>query len=119
MTADSFRPCAEIRCNLPEIFATRSVARSGQVTSAVTSDIGDHAVTLNLAFLPLALVTLHIQNVLLFKVNLFFVALMPALYAAFIHWGGSEHGFRRWQVFALLAALALWVLLIVFWILPS
>lgn len=104
---------------LPEIFATRSVARSGQVTSAVTSVIGDHAVTLTLAFLPLALVTLNIQNVLLFKVNLVFVALMPTLYAAFIHWGGSEHGFRRWQVFALLGTLALWVFLIVFWVRPS
>lgn len=104
---------------LPEIFATRSVARSGQVTSAVTSVIGDHAVTLTLAFLPLALVTLNIQNVLLFKLNLFFVALMPTLYAAFIHWGGSEHGIKRWQVFALLGALALWVFLIVFWVRPS
>ena len=104
---------------LPEIFATRSVVRSGQVTSAVSSVIGDHAATLTLAFLPLALVTLNIQNVLLFKVNLVFVALMPALYAAFIHWGGSEHGFRRWQVFALLGTLALWVFLIVFWVRPS
>lgn len=104
---------------LPEIFATRSVARSGQITSAVTSVISDHAASLALAFLPLALVTLHIQNVLLFKVNLIFMALMPALYAAFIHWGGSEHGFRRWQVFALLGTLALWVFLIMFWVRPS
>ena len=31
---------------LPEIFATWSVARSGQVSSATTSVIGDHAVTM-------------------------------------------------------------------------
>lgn len=42
---------------LPEVFATWSVAKSGQITSGVTSVIGDHAVTLTVAFLPLALVT--------------------------------------------------------------
>lgn len=35
---------------LPEIFATWSVAKSGQITSGVTSVIGDHAVTLTVAF---------------------------------------------------------------------
>lgn len=104
---------------LPEIFATWYVARSGQVTSAVTSVIGDHAVTMTIAFFPLALVTTYVMNPLLFQVNLFFVALVPALYAAFIHFGGSEHGFKRWHVFTLMAVPALWVFLIVFWVRPS
>ncbi|GAB3832184.1 hypothetical protein GCM10028895_49550 [Pontibacter rugosus] len=87
---------------LPEVFATWSVAKSGQITSGVTSVIGDHAVTLTVAFLPLALVTVPVQNFPLFITILSFVGLVGMLYAAFIHWGGpgKEHGFRRWQVFA-------------------
>lgn len=86
---------------LPEIFATWSVARSGQITSAVTSVIGDHVVTMTLAFFPLALVTLPVERLPLFAVTLAFVALVGVLYAAFIHWGDEEHGFKRWQVAAL------------------
>lgn len=86
---------------LPEIFAVRSVTRSGQITTASTSVIADHAATLTLAFVPLALVGLSIADFQLFWVNLAFVALMPTVYAALIHWGGSEHGFRLWQVVAL------------------
>jgi Ca2+/Na+ antiporter len=41
---------------LPEVFATWKVARSGQITSGVTSVMGDHAVTLTVALLPLALI---------------------------------------------------------------
>ncbi|WP_230534401.1 sodium:calcium antiporter [Microvirga roseola] len=104
---------------LPEVFATWYVARSGQVTSAVTSVIGDHAVTMTIAFFPLALVTTYVMNPLLFQVNLVFVALVPSLYAAFIHFGGSEHGFKRWQVVTLLAVPVVWVFLIVFWVRPA
>lgn len=86
---------------LPEVFATRSVVRSGQVTSGTTSTIGDNAVTLTIALLPLALVTLPVKDFQLFWVNLAFLALMPALYASFIHWGSEEHGFKLWQVIAL------------------
>lgn len=86
---------------LPELFATWSVTRSGQVTAATTSVIGDHAVTMTIAFVPLALATAPVNNLQLYSVNLAFVALMPALYAAFIHWGNREHGFRLWQVIAL------------------
>ena len=86
---------------LPELFATWSVTRSGQVTAATTSVIGDHAVTMTIAFVPLALATAPVNNLQLYSVNLAFVALMPALYAAFIHWGGGEHGFKLSQVIAL------------------
>ena len=100
---------------LPEVFATWSVARSGQVTPAVTSVVGDHAVTITLAFVPLALVGLPLADLRLFAVNLTGVALVAALYAAFVWWGGPEKGFRRWQVAALAAVAPLWVAAVYFW----
>lgn len=104
---------------LPEIFVTWNVARSGQVTSGVTSVMGDHTVTLTVALLHLALVGVPVSNLLLFSVNVAFVALMPALYAAFVHWRGrSEHGFRRWHASAFLGVYLVYVALIVFWVQP-
>jgi len=104
---------------MPEIFATWSVAKSGQITSAVTSVIGDHAATIAVAFLPLALVTVPIENFPLFITVLSFVGLVGILYAAFIHWGSSEgeHGFKRWQVFTLAAVLLVYVGVILFGVL--
>ena len=105
---------------LPEIFATRSVARSGQVSSAVTSVIGDHTVTMTLAFIPLTIIGMPIQDLRLFWVSLAFVALVALLYAGFIHFGkGREHGFARWQVFALPAVYAAFVAVILLWVQPS
>ncbi len=102
---------------LPELFGAWSIARSRQVTAATSSVIGDHAVTMTVALVPLALVTLPIEDLRLFSVNLAFVALLPAVYAALIHWGSDEHGFTRGQVVALdatylvyLAVMFLWVL---------
>lgn len=102
---------------LPELFGAWSVARSGQVTAATSSVIGDHAVTMTVALVPLALVTVRIEDFQLFWVNLIFVALMPATYAVLIHSGSEEHGFKRWQVLALdgvylayLAVMLIWVL---------
>jgi cation:H+ antiporter len=103
---------------LPEVFATWYVARSGQVTSGVTSVIGDHAVTMTLAFIPLTIIGMPIENLQLFSVTLVFVALMPALYAAFIWWGSRDTGFKRWQVAALPAVYALFVAVLVFWVQP-
>ncbi len=102
---------------LPEVFATWSVARSGLITSAVTSVIGDHVVTMTVAFFPLALVTLPIDDLRLFTVTLAFVGLVGALYAAFIHWGAEEHGFKRWQVVALGATYAAYVAVMLVWVL--
>jgi len=62
---------------LPEIFATWYVARSGQITSGVTSVIGDHAVTMTLAFIPLTIVGMTINDFQLFWVTLSYLALMP------------------------------------------
>ena len=98
---------------LPEVFATWSVARAGQVTPAVTSVVGDHAVTLTLSFVPLALVGLPLGDLRLFAVNLAGVALVAALYAGFAWWGGA--GFRRWQVMALAAVAPLWAAVVYFW----
>lgn len=104
---------------LPEVFATWSVARSGQITSGVTSVIGDHAVTLTVAFLPLALVTVPVKDFPLFITVLSFVGIVGILYAAFIHWGGpnKEHGFRRWQVIALAVVLLIYVCVVLFGVL--
>lgn len=102
---------------LPEIFATWSVARSGQVTPAVTSVIGDHAVTMTVAFLPLALVGVTVTNPQIYFVNLVFVALVPILYAAFIWWGGREKGFKRWQVATLAGTYVVYVAVMLIWVL--
>lgn len=101
---------------LPEVFATWSVARSGQITSSTTSVIGDHAVTLTIAFFPLALVGLPVTNYSLFVTVLSFVALSGILYAVFIHLG-KKHGFKRWQVFALAAVVPVYVAVILFGVL--
>ncbi|MDI6834606.1 MAG: sodium:calcium exchanger, partial [Rhizobiaceae bacterium] len=58
-----------------------------------------------------------IENFHLFWVSFVFVALMPVLYAAFIRWGGSETGFRRWQVIVLVGTYATYVLIVLFWVL--
>lgn len=102
---------------LPELFATWSVTRSEQVTAATTSVFSDHAVTLTVAFFPLALATLPIQDLQLYSVNLAFVALIPAIYAALLHWGFQEHGFKRWQVFTLDSILLVYLGVMFFWVL--
>jgi cation:H+ antiporter len=100
---------------LPELFGAWSIARSGQVTAATSSVIGDHAVTMTVALVPLALVGLPVEDIRLFAVNLAFVGVVPALYAAFIWWGGAEKGFRRWQVAALAAVVPVWAAVVYFW----
>jgi cation:H+ antiporter len=105
---------------LPEVFATWSVARSGQVTPSITSIISDHATTMAVAFFPLAMVGVPVENFQLFYINMIFAFLVPALYTAFIHFGGSTksvHGFQRWQVFTLLAVLLVYVAVVLFGVL--
>lgn len=104
---------------LPEVFATWSVAKSGQITPAVTSVIGDHAVTLTVALLPLALVTLPVSNFTLFVTVLSFVGLVGLLYAGFIYGSKKtgEAGFKQWQVYALGAVLLIYMAVILFGIL--
>lgn len=82
----------------PEVFATWSVARSGQMTAATTSVIADNTVTMTLAFFPLAMVGVAIEDGVLFTVNLAFVALLGIAYAALIQWGRQKHSFELWEV---------------------
>ena len=101
----------------PEIFATWNVVRSGQVTAGTTSVLGDHAVTMTVAFVPLALVTVPVQNFQLYVVNVIFVILMPVAYAVLIHVGSPEHGFKRWEVIVLDLLYVLYVAIVAIWIL--
>lgn len=86
---------------LPESFATWSLARSGQVTTAVTGVVGDLSATMTLAFLPLALITTPIERYPVYVVSLLFAFLMPALFAAFVHRNRGRTGFGLWQVVGL------------------
>ncbi len=75
--------------------------------------------TLTVGLPPLALVDMPIQNLRLYWVSLAFVALMPALYAAFVRWSGrGEAGFGRWQVLAFPAAYLAYVAVVVVWVEP-
>lgn len=50
----------------PELFATWSIVRSGQVTVDVTSVLGDYAVTMTVAVVPLVLTTVPIEEIQLY-----------------------------------------------------
>jgi cation:H+ antiporter len=103
---------------LPEVFATWTLARNGQITAAATDVIGDMAATMTIAFIPLTIVTTAIQDLHLFWVSLASVAIMATLYAGLLWWGGPTTGFRRWQVLAFPIAYALYVAVVVFWVQP-
>ena len=98
----------------PEIFKTWSVVKGGKVTAGTTSVIADNAITMSVAFFPLALVGTPVEDFQLYWVNLAFVGLMPLLYSIFIHQSKSQHGFSRWQVFAFDTAYVLYILTMVF-----
>lgn len=101
----------------PEIFATWKVAKSGQITAATTSVIADNTATMTLALFPLALVSLQIQDLRLFTVNLIFVALLAIVYAAFIRWGKHQNSFELSEVLILIAIYSIYLALMIFVIL--
>ena len=103
---------------LPEIFAAWRVSRDGQVTSAVSTVLGDNATTMSLSLLPLALVTVDLGDLRLFCVNLAYVAIHPALFTAFILSNGKDPGFRRWQVVAFNVVLLSYFAAVFLWVLP-
>ncbi|MEM8530942.1 MAG: sodium:calcium exchanger [Chloroflexota bacterium] len=96
---------------VPEVFATWSIARSGQVTSATTSVIADNSVTMTLAFLPLALVSTPIQDFQLFWVNLLFVGLLAIAYAAAIRINRGERGFGFGEIILLNSIYIVYILI--------
>ena len=101
----------------PEVFATWSVARSGQMTAATTSVIADNTATMTLAFFPLAIAGLPIEDMLLFSVNLAFVAILGAAYAGLIRWGKQESSFELWEVCLLIAIYLAYLLVMLVWVL--
>ena len=98
----------------PEVFATWSMAKSGQVTAATTSVIADNTATMTLAMFPLALVGLQIQDLRLFVVNLIFVALLAIVYAAFIRWGKQKNSFELWEVLTLIVIYLIYLAIMIF-----
>lgn len=106
-----------IMTTAPEIFKTWSVVKGGEVTAGTTSVIADNAVTMTVAFFPLALVTTPIKDFELFWVNLVFVGLMPLLYTLFIHQSKQLHGFARWQIFVFDSVYIVYLLIMVFCVL--
>ncbi|MBV6624280.1 MAG: sodium:calcium exchanger [Rivularia sp. (in: Bacteria)] len=102
---------------VPEVFATWSVAGSGQLTAATTSVIADNTATMTLAFFPLALVTLPVDNLLLYSVNLGFVALLAILYAAFLYLGKPNYSFSLTEVLILNGIYVVYLAVMVFGVL--
>lgn len=103
----------------PEVFATWSVARSGQVTAATASVIADNTATMSLALVPLALVGTSIQDMPMFLVNLGFVALFAAAYGGLINWGDEKgkYSFELWEVACLGGLYAVYIAVILLMIL--
>ncbi|MCH2450822.1 MAG: sodium:calcium exchanger [Gracilimonas sp.] len=99
---------------LPEIFKTWSVVKGGEVTAGTTSVIADNAITMSVAFFPLALVNTPVEDFQLYWVNLAFVGLMPLLYSVFVHQSKSQHGFSKWQILVFDAAYILYILTMLF-----
>lgn len=103
----------------PEVFATWSVARSGQVTAATTSVIADNTATMSLALVPLALVATPIDDMPMFLTNFGFVALFAAFYAGFVYWGDDQgqYSFGRWEVAGLIGLYLIYVAVIFLFVL--
>lgn len=97
---------------VPEVFATWSVAKSGQVTSATTSVIADNTTTMTLAFLPLALASTGIQDMPLFLVNFAAVAVLGMAYAFFLWSNRGDRGFDVREVVALNALYLVYMLVV-------
>lgn len=106
-----------IMTTAPEVFKTWSVVKGGEVTAGTTSVIADNAITMTVAFFPLALVNTPVQDFQLYWVNLAFVGLMPLLYSLFVHQSKDLHGFSRWQVFVFDAAYVAYLFVMAFFVL--
>ena len=72
---------------------------------------------MTLAFFPLALVTLPVDNLLLYSVNLAFVALLGIIYAAFLYWGKPNYSFSLKEVLILNGVYVVYLAVMVFGVL--
>lgn len=102
---------------VPEVFATWNVAKSGQFTAATTSVIADNTATMTLAFFPLALVTLPVEDIKLYSVNLFFVALLGFVYSLCIRFGQPKYSFSLKEVLAINSVYVIYLIVIIFGVL--
>lgn len=87
---------------LPEMFSTWSVMRTEQRTAAVTTVLGDQVTTMTVAFLPLALIGLPLQNVRLFWVSLVALAIIAGVFGALV--GLRQPSVNGWKVSAVAQA---------------
>lgn len=85
------------------------------MAAGTTSITGDNAVTMTVAFLPLAVVTVPIENFQLYWVYLTSVAIVAATFGLLIYFGSAgECGFERWQVLALVGVYLLYLIMTIF-----
>lgn len=101
----------------PEAFGTWSVTRSGQLTAGTVDVITDGAVTMTLAFFPLALVSTSIDHFQLYVVSLLFAIVMPVVYIGFLAWQRHGVGFTRWQVLLFDGTYLIYVVVVAVWML--
>ncbi len=86
---------------IPEVFATWSLAKNGQITTATTSVIADNMATFTLALFPLAMVTIPIQDINFYLINLTFVSLLAGAFAGFLGWKNPKNSFSLQEVLLL------------------
>ena len=86
---------------VPEVLATWSIAKSGQMTAATTSAIADNMVTMTIAFFPLAVVSLPVEDLEIYTINLCFISLLALAYAAFIYYGNPKNSFSFLEIIGL------------------
>ena len=99
---------------VPEVFATWNVAKSGQFTTAITSVIADNTATMTLGFFPLALATLPVEDIKLYSVNLFFVALLGIVYSLCLHFGKQKYSFSLTKVLAINGIYLIYLIVVIF-----
>ncbi len=82
----------------PEAFATWSLAKNGQITTATTSVIADNMATFTLALFPLAILTIPINDIYFYLINLTFIALLALFHVIFLGWKNPKYSFSRQEI---------------------
>lgn len=68
------------------------------MTTGAVDVFTDAAVTMTIAFFPLAVVGLSIQHFRLYWVSLAFALFLPAVFVLLLYWQRTGYGLERWQV---------------------